>query len=95
MSSLERVELLSELEDRYQVELDEETFSKLTTTRELDAWLQQPQAVHDVPLSEWARSAPVTWLRNVFQYAIALPLFRSTLSFTVTGLENLESLKPR
>jgi long-chain acyl-CoA synthetase len=99
MSSLERVELLSELEDRYQVEFDEEAFSKLTSTRELEEWLRQPQAAaapveREAPLSEWARSAPVRWFRTVLQHAIALPLFRSTLQLTVTGLDNLEALKP-
>ena len=39
MSSLERVELLSQLEDRYRVDLDEEAFSKLTSTHELQEWL--------------------------------------------------------
>jgi long-chain acyl-CoA synthetase len=43
MSSLERVELLSNLEDRYQVELDEEAFSRITTTQQLEDWLKQPQ----------------------------------------------------
>src|SRR6266850_2289224 len=99
MSSLERVELLSELEDRYQVELDEEAFSRLTSTRELQEWLRQPQAAaapveREAPLSEWARSVPVRWFRTVLQHAIGLPLFRITLPLTVTGLENLEALQP-
>src|SRR5262245_40069460 len=36
LSSLERVELLSTLEDRYQTELDEDAFSRLTSTAQLD-----------------------------------------------------------
>jgi len=35
MSSLERVELLSELENKYQIELDEDAFAKLRSTHEL------------------------------------------------------------
>src|SRR5207247_390744 len=66
MSSLERVELLSELENRYQLELDEESFSKLQSTRELEEWLQRPASAaaplkRETPLSEWARAAPVRW----------------------------------
>ena len=41
LSSLERVELLSELETRYQVELDEESFSKLQSPKELEDWLRR------------------------------------------------------
>jgi len=98
MSSLERVELLSQLEDRYQVDLDEEAFSKLTSTHELQEWLSQPQSAapveREAPLSEWARSVPVRWFRTALQHAIGLPLFRITLPLTVTGLKNLESLQP-
>ena len=41
LSSLERVDLLSELEGRYQIELDEETFTRIATVGELKAWLGQ------------------------------------------------------
>ena len=94
MSSLERVELLSELESRYQVELDEDAFSKLQSTRELEEWLQRPESAtaplkRTTPLSEWARAAPVRWFRAAFQQLIALPLYRHYLPLTVSGLENL------
>ncbi|PYS49874.1 MAG: hypothetical protein DMG13_22385 [Acidobacteria bacterium] len=98
MSSLERVELLSQLEDQYQIELDEAAFSKLQSARELKEWLRQPQiaaaaARREAPLSEWARSAPVRWLRTLVQHTVAIPLFRSLLTLTVTGLENLDDLQ--
>jgi long-chain acyl-CoA synthetase len=99
MSSLERVELLSKLENQYQVELDEDAFSKLTSNRELEEWLHNPDVAggpgeQERPLSEWARAAPIRWFRAVFQHAIALPLYRYHLPLTVTGLENLEGLEP-
>ena len=61
MSSLERVELLSELENKYQLELDEDSFSKLQSTSELEEWLQRPESAtaplkRETPLSEWARA---------------------------------------
>ena len=99
MSSLDRVELLSDLENRYQVELDEESFSKLTSTRELDEWLRRPESTsappeQEAPLSEWARAAPVRWLRTAFQQIIALLLYRYHLPLTVTGSENLNGIEP-
>jgi acyl carrier protein len=99
MSSLERVELLSQLEERCQVELDEEKFSRLTSTAELEEWLRQPAAIAPpadpgAPLSEWARSLPIRALRAAFQRGLALPLFRGFLPLTVTGLENLNGLEP-
>ncbi len=41
LSSLERVDLLSELESRYQTDLDEETFTRIATVGELKAWVDQ------------------------------------------------------
>jgi long-chain acyl-CoA synthetase len=98
MSSLERVELLSQLEDRYQVELDEESFSKLTSPQELEDWLRKPDiaaapAERESPPSEWARSLPLHAFRAVFQRSIALPLFRHYMPLTVTGLENLNGIE--
>jgi long-chain acyl-CoA synthetase len=95
LSSLERVELLSELENKYQVELDEDSFSKLKSRRDLEEWLRRPEiAEPEAPLSEWARSLPLHWFRTAFQHAVAMPLYRHYLRLTVAGLENLNELKP-
>src|SRR5262249_8126915 len=80
MSPLERIELLSELENKYQVELDEDAFAKLNSTGELEEWLQASEALAVPPdnepaLSEWARSMPVRWFRTIFQTFIARPLY--------------------
>ncbi len=103
MSSLERVELLSELENKYQIDLNEEEFSKLKNRQELNEWLRRSTSVapktslgslHSRPPSEWARSLPVRGFRSAFQQAIAIPLFKHYLQLTVTGLENLQQLEP-
>jgi long-chain acyl-CoA synthetase len=100
MSSIERVELLSELENKYQIELDEESFSKLRSTKDLESWLHEPAKTaaappeSETPLSEWARSLPIRCFRTAFQHAIAMPLYRQYLPLTVSGLENLEGVKP-
>jgi long-chain acyl-CoA synthetase len=100
MSSLERVELLSDLENKYRVELDEESFSRLRSAADLEAWLQRSTSTtaaareDEPPLSEWARSSAFRWFRASFQSAIAMPLYRHYLPLTVTGLEHLAALKP-
>jgi long-chain acyl-CoA synthetase len=99
MSSLERVELLAELEDRYQVELDEDSFAKLGSTAQLEEWLKRPETTaskidRETPLSDWARTLPFRWFRAAFQHAVSLPLYRHYLPLTVNGLENLEWIEP-
>jgi len=99
MSSLERVELLSELENKYQVELDEDSFSKLSSTVELDEWVRRQEISaaridREKPASDWARSFPIVWFRRAFQCLVALPLYRRYLPLTVDGLENLKGIEP-
>ena len=43
LSSMDRVELMSALEDSYQVDLSEANFANLTTVGELERLLQQPE----------------------------------------------------
>jgi long-chain acyl-CoA synthetase len=103
MSSLERVELLSELEDKYQVELNEDEFSRIKSRQELEAWLRRSTADSSVsptqtaptrPRPEWARSLPVRAVRIAFQQLVAVPLFKHYLPLNVTGLEHFQGLEP-
>jgi long-chain acyl-CoA synthetase len=99
MSSLERVELLSELESKYQIELDEDSFAKLTSSTQLEDWLRRPEIAAApvearAPISDWARSLPLRWIRTAFQHAVGMPLYRHYLPLKVTGLENLDGLTP-
>jgi len=98
MSSLERVELLSSLEEQYQTEFDEDSFSRLTSTAQLSEWIRQStttgQSVESrSELSDWARSFPFRAMRTAFQRALAVPLFRALIPLKVNGLENLERLQ--
>ena len=99
MSSLERVELLSELENKHQIELDEDSFAQIRSTNELESWLRSQEsgtgaADRQNPLSDWARSLPLQWFRNIIQHILAMPLYRHYLRMTVTGLEHLDALEP-
>ena len=91
MSSLERVELLSELENKYSIDLNEEEFAAIKSRRELDEWLRRSAATpvtSSRPPSEWARSLPARAFRSTFQRLLAIPLFKHYLPLTVTGLEH-------
>jgi long-chain acyl-CoA synthetase len=58
MSSLERVELLSELENKYQVELNEEEFSTIKSRHELGEWLRRSTAGSSISPSENSSALP-------------------------------------
>jgi long-chain acyl-CoA synthetase len=74
LSSLDRVELLSALEDRYQADLSETRFATLKTVGDLQRMLQgevTPRAQFHYP--RWALRWPVTWLRLLVHYLLLRP----------------------
>ena len=98
ISSLERVELLSELENQYGVEIDERRFAEISSVDELKALVREagegaPQRERAL-LPRWARTFPARALRFLFFQLLMIPLFRGLLTLQVDGLENLQNLKP-
>jgi long-chain acyl-CoA synthetase len=74
LSSLDRVELLGTLEDRYQVDLSETRFSAVRTVGDLERMLRGESALaatYHYP--SWALRWPVTWLRLVAHYLLMRP----------------------
>ena len=74
LSSLDRVELLSAIEDRYQVDLSETRFSTVRTVGDLEKMLRTgaaPGAGYHYP--SWALRWPVTWLRFLAHHLLMRP----------------------
>lgn len=99
ISSLERVELLSELENRYDVELDESRFAEVTTVAELKDRLKEAQAGEPRRREKsapprWTRNPVVKSLRLIALEALILPAFRLLAEMEVEGLENLDRIEP-
>jgi len=93
LSSIERVELLSALEDRYQVDLSETEFSSAESAADLERLLEQPPArgvAYHYP--RWAQSWPVRWIRTGAFYALVRPAMLLLGWPTVSGRENLRGI---
>lgn len=74
LSSIERVELLSALEDRYQVDLSETDFTSAESVRELERLVEEPPpraAIFHYP--RWAQNWAVRGVRAVVYHALARP----------------------
>jgi long-chain acyl-CoA synthetase len=90
LSSLDRVELLSALEDRYQLDLSETRFAAVNTVGDLEKMLQgnrPPRVQHHYP--RWAQRWPVTWIRNAVHYLLLRPSVFFLGWPRVEGRENL------
>ena len=91
LSSLDRVELLSALEDRYQIDLSEAQFSAVNTVGDLERMLQgelPPRVKYHYPA--WVQRWPMTWIRFFTNYTLLLP---SVFLLGWPRLEGRERLK--
>jgi long-chain acyl-CoA synthetase len=96
LDSLGRVELLSALEDRYQIEIDEASFTAATTAADVERILREGGAEADAasryPYPYWTQRFPVPWLRVAFYYAVVLPITSVLCWARVRGKHRLKTL---
>ncbi len=94
LSSLDRVELLSAVEDRYQVDLSEARFSSLETVGDLERMLRgeaAPGAGYHYP--SWALRWPVTWARFLAHYLLMRPAILLLGWPRIEGREHLRGVR--
>jgi long-chain acyl-CoA synthetase len=94
LDSLGRVELLSALEDEYQVELDEATFTAATTVGDIEHMVREgkPAHVRPYPYAEWRYGALAKAIRTALFYLLILPATRLLAWSKVRGREHLKHL---
>jgi long-chain acyl-CoA synthetase len=94
LSSLERVELMSAIEDRYQVELNEAKFTLATTVRDLEKMLHQPAAEGPrFHYPRWPQTWPCKLARFLGYYLLAWPATILLAWPRVRGRENLRGVQ--
>jgi long-chain acyl-CoA synthetase len=94
LSSLDRVELMSALEDRYQVDLSETRFNALRTVGDLERMLRgdaAPGPAYHYP--SWTLHWPVTWIRVLTHYLLLRPTVLLLGWPQIVGRENLRGVK--
>jgi long-chain acyl-CoA synthetase len=94
LSSLDRVELLSALEDRYQIDLSETRFSAASTVGDLERMLRgesAPGAAYHYP--SWTLRWPVTWMRLLAHYLLLRPAITLLGWPRIEGREHLRGVK--
>ncbi|HEV2903622.1 MAG TPA: 1-acyl-sn-glycerol-3-phosphate acyltransferase, partial [Pyrinomonadaceae bacterium] len=95
LDSLARVELLSALEDRYQVEIDETAFTESTTVADVERIIRtgKHETSEPYPYPRWPRRWPFTWLRIVLLYLVAFTFVRLMGWPRINGKDRLRRLR--
>jgi long-chain acyl-CoA synthetase len=94
LSSLDRVELLSALEEKFHVELNETAFANARTVGDVERVLQQPAARRtEYSYPRWTQREPIRWLRLAVYYALVWPATQILGHPRIVGRENLRGLR--
>jgi long-chain acyl-CoA synthetase len=96
LSSIDRVDLLTALEQRHQVELDESQFAEAATVGDVERILREARVTpresrHYFP--RWAQLAPMRWIRVLVYYLFTWPATLLMAKPTVIGRERLRNAK--
>jgi long-chain acyl-CoA synthetase len=95
LSSLDRVELMSAIEDRYQVDLRDREFSQVNTVSDLEKLIKKSSAKSeplDYPYSPWAQRWPITWIRIFIYYLLVWPYTMLMARPKVIGRERIKNV---
>jgi long-chain acyl-CoA synthetase len=94
LSSLDRVELMSALEERYQVELNETAFAEAKTVGDVERLLREPLArPSEYNYPRWTQRASVRWFRLALYYALVWPATQILGHPRIVGRENLRGVR--
>jgi long-chain acyl-CoA synthetase len=95
LDSLARIELLSALEDRYQVEIDETAFTESTTVADVERIIRtgKHETSEPYPYPRWPQRWPFTWLRIVLLYVVAFTFVRLMGWPRINGKDRLRRLR--
>ncbi|HEX8847739.1 MAG TPA: AMP-binding protein [Pyrinomonadaceae bacterium] len=95
LDSLARVELLSALEERYQIEIDEAAFTAATTVRDVEKIIRgeiEERAGAPYPYPKWTQARVVRWIRVLLFYTLVMPITRLMSRMRVRGRSHLERI---
>jgi long-chain acyl-CoA synthetase len=94
LSSLDRVELMDRLEERYQVDLSEAQFAEAVTVGQLEKLLREPErGGSEYAYPAWPQNRLTTFVRLAVYYLLAWPATYLLAAPQIRGRENLRGLR--
>ena len=96
MDSMSRIELMSAIEDQYQIDLDEESFTETTTIAEIEQMIKaRGETREDSPrftYPRWPLRFPFSWIRPIFYELVIYPITCILCWVKVRGIDNLSKI---
>ncbi len=97
LDSLARVELISLIEERYRINIDESAFTAMTTVGDIER-LVRSESRDDAETQQhtyprWAQRLPVRWIRVLIYYLFLLPLTKLLCWTHTSGRDKVAAMK--
>ncbi|MEM3126996.1 MAG: 1-acyl-sn-glycerol-3-phosphate acyltransferase, partial [Candidatus Woesearchaeota archaeon] len=93
LTSLDRVQLVSDIEDTFNVEIDESQITSNTIIKDLQKLLHEQKRKKQLQQRRWVLSFPIRIVRFILQWTIFIPFAKSHCKITnVEGKENLANI---
>lgn len=93
LDSLDMVEIVSRIEKKYGISIDETIIGPETTVKEIEKLALNPRVLPNLPMPRWTRRKFVGLMRRAIVDGIFLPAFHIICKVRANGLENLEKFK--
>jgi len=90
MSSLDVVETIGEIENKYSISIDETMLGPEVTVGQMRELVAHPQASRPLPMPRWARWKLTRLFRGLVRGLLVFPFFRFFCMVRVFGLENIK-----
>lgn len=93
LSSLDRVALMAEIEEKFHVELDETAFGEAKTVADVERLVARPEGRRgSYQYPRWAQREPTRWLRLAVYYALVWPATQVLAHPRIIGRDNLRGV---
>lgn len=93
LSSIDRIELVSEIEQEFNVDIEEDLITNQTTIKQLRNIIEKRTSQKKQVFRRWTLILPIKIIRYIAQILIIFPITRLFCSIKTQGKENLKDLK--
>ncbi len=93
LDSLLRIELVSIIEEKFRITIEEAKIDSEMRVSDLEAIIRKGGQIKEIaPLKRWPRSWLAIWIRLISQRLLIFPLARLCMKLKIEGRENVEGL---
>jgi len=93
LTSIDRIELVSSIEQDFNMDIEEDLITNKTTVQDLKNIIEKRASKETSPFRRWTLTLPIKIIRYVVQLLIAYPIVKLFCRIKTQGKENLKNLK--